>query len=509
MQRDDHLPLGKIYGNKRTLLKSIDKIARLALVKATDDEPLQLRFLTPIQPIGHSTPNGYVDLELTSAKEHTKGLVYTTVSYCWSHAQTESEEMQVPEYRIWDASGPCKAPRQIRCPKIVLHRALRFARGQGCQYLWIDQECIDQDDLADIERHLQIMHRIYRESRWTVVTLSRTITANDIWTAPVSWRETLIDRDSHTYNSAGEEFAQSLDYISTDRWFTRTWTLQEKQCASILKFLIPIDTEVHKPEIVQPLVVGNDLCMDAEHLSWAAKVGKIDNFKRQLNLIDMPGFKGSGQPSSAELPSIGHFINAMNSCDNLVIADRISILANACNFRYRLLSNRLDRSDISYVMCLMVLILVNLIGDIKEVKERIATTWDDISSYNMLANPALILTTLFRIKKLSGDKESDGELWRVLKMESRSAENQQYSSRWIRSAYSNIVFNSCGLEIYAQERLLEQHAEDHLSLNAQRGKQSCDVPRGRRQHALYRLYRRLAQLFRTSPKNRGSAAIPA
>jgi hypothetical protein len=397
MQRDDHLPLGQIYGDKRTWLKSIDEIARLALVKSTDDEPLQLRFLTPVQPDGQSTPKDYVYLQLTSAEEHTQGLVYTTVSYCWNHAQIEREEMQVPEYRIWDASDPCRAPRQIRCPKLVLHRALRFARGQDCRHLWIDQECIDQDDPTDIERHLQAMHRIYRESRWTAAILSRTIVSDEIWRTPYSWPQRLKDSGSDSCNSAAKEFVQSLDHISTDRWFTRTWTLQEKQCASILKFLIPIDTESHKLEDVQPLVVGDDLCMDAKHLSYAAGVGKTDNIKKRLNVIDMPGFKGHGQPSSDELSSIGHFIHAMNSCDNLVIADRISILANACDFRYRLLSNRLDRPDISYVMCLIVLILANLVGDIKEVKKRMTIKWDDISSYNMLANPAQILTTLFGI----------------------------------------------------------------------------------------------------------------
>lgn len=499
MQRDDHLPLGQIYGDKKTLLKSIDKIARLALVKATDDEPLQLRFLRPIQPRGQLKHDEYVDLELTSAKEHTQGLIYTTVSYCWNHAQIEREEMQVPEYRIWDASSPHQAPRQIRCPKLVLHRALRFARGQGCQYLWIDQECIDQDDPADIERHLQTMHRIYRESRWTVVTLSCTITADDSWTALVLRPRTLIDPDSHMYGSAAKEFVQSLSHISTDRWFTRTWTLQEKQCASILKFLIPINKEVHELEDVQSLVVGNDLCIDAERLSWAARVGKTGNIKERLNLIDMPGFKGRGQPSGEELSSIALFIHAMNSCDNLVIADRISIFANACNFRYRLLSNRLDRSDISYVMCLIVLVLANLIGDIKEVKQKIATAWDEISSYNMLANPALILTILFGMKRLSHRKQSDTELWQFLRMELRSAENQKYSSGEIESAYSDIVLGSHGLENDAQEWLSDEHLEEHFGLKAQQGKQPHDLSRGRRRHALYRLYRRLAQLFRRSP----------
>ena len=84
---------------------------------------------------------------------------------------------------------------------------------------------------------------------------------------PVSWPETLIDPGRNTYHSVAREFVQSLYHISTDRWFTLTWNLQEKQYASILKFPIPIDIEFHKPEDVQSLVVENDICIDAEDLS--------------------------------------------------------------------------------------------------------------------------------------------------------------------------------------------------------------------------------------------------
>ncbi|CAN9221099.1 unnamed protein product [Alternaria alternata] len=524
MQRDDHLPLGQIYDNEEALLKSIDEIARLALVKTTDDEPLRLRFLTPTQPDGQSTNNEYVDLKLTSAEDHRPDMVYTTVSYCWNHEQTGCKKMQVPKYRIWDASALCKAPRQIRCPRVVLHRALRFARERKCQYLWIDQECINQEDPADVKQHLQTMHRIYRESRWTAAILSRTIVADDMWRPLFRWLRGLLDSDNDTCESAAKDFVPLLDYISGDRWFTRTWTLQEKQCASILKFLIPVGTAVHIPEEVQSFAVGNDLCIDANHLSWAASfnqeesftswlffrpedrflratgdIGAIDNIKTRLNFINMPGFKGRGQPSSEELSSIGHFIHAMNSCNNLVIADRISIFANACNFRYRLLSNRLDRSDISYVMCLIVSVLANLFSDVKEVKERIATTWDAISSYNMLANPARILMTLFGIKESpERDDPSDKELWSLLDMESRLLGNEEHRSRQMKSASGEMMFKRSSPE---------GHLEELLSLNAKQDKRRFVVPRVRRQHALSRLYRRLAQVFRKSSKDRTNPAV--
>jgi hypothetical protein len=182
----------------------------------------------------------------------------------------------------------------------------------------------------------------------------------------------------------------------------------------------------------------------------------------------MPGFKGRGQPSSEELSSIALFIHAINSCDNQVIADRISIFANACDFRYRLQSNRSDRSDISYAICLIVL---------------------------TSANPALILTILFRIKQLSYEQTSDTELWRFFRIESRSAKNRKLSSGEIESAYSYIVLGIYRLENLGQARYPDQHLEEHFGPNAQQGKQPHDLPQGRRQHALYHLYRRLAQLF--------------
>jgi hypothetical protein len=193
----------------------------------------------------------------------------------------------------------------------------------------------------------------------------------------------------------------------------------------------------------------------------------------------MPGFKGRGQPSSAELSSIGHFIHAMNTCDNLVMADRISIVANACNFRHRLLSNRLGRSDISYVLCLIVLVLANLFGDIEKVKERISTTWDAISSSNMLANPARILTILFRIKPTPGeDRSSDGELWSLLNMESRAAGNREDRGRRRGSASDKMVFEGSSMEWYLYRS---------LGLDPKQDKRRHVVPWVGGQHALSRL----------------------
>jgi hypothetical protein len=49
---------------------------------------------------------------------------------------------------------------------------MQSARHKGCPYLWIDQECIDQNNPDDVEKHLRIMYRVYSECTWTVALLS-------------------------------------------------------------------------------------------------------------------------------------------------------------------------------------------------------------------------------------------------------------------------------------------------------------------------------------------------
>ncbi|KAH6843754.1 hypothetical protein B0T12DRAFT_421015 [Alternaria alternata] len=41
-------------------------------------------------------------------------------------------------------------------------------------HIWIDQECKHQDDPLDVERHLQVMHRIYSNSKVTIAVLGTT-----------------------------------------------------------------------------------------------------------------------------------------------------------------------------------------------------------------------------------------------------------------------------------------------------------------------------------------------
>ncbi|KAF2184577.1 hypothetical protein K469DRAFT_521124, partial [Zopfia rhizophila CBS 207.26] len=171
MQRDIALTFRDIHGSEEALRTSIKEIEQLALVNDPETtESLRLRFLTLRWVPEDRIRTGVVQLELTSPNQHEPGLEYVSVSYTWSHYESLEGRASVPEYQIWDPTIPSK-PRPPRCPIPVLHRALSFAHARECPYVWIDQECINQEDTKDIENHLQVMHKIYLESRWTIAVL--------------------------------------------------------------------------------------------------------------------------------------------------------------------------------------------------------------------------------------------------------------------------------------------------------------------------------------------------
>ncbi|KAH6846093.1 hypothetical protein B0T12DRAFT_397011 [Alternaria alternata] len=172
MQRDDRVPLKEIYDNPEALHEKVERIIDLALYEVSYDSPLRLRFITPVSRDQWLVDDNYNEYRLTTPEEHQHDMEYVTVSYCWKHTQSTQGLPQIPQYRISKSSDVAMCePRPISCPELVFHRAMLFARSRKCQFLWIDQECIDQTSSADIQSHLKVMHRIYEESKWTVAIL--------------------------------------------------------------------------------------------------------------------------------------------------------------------------------------------------------------------------------------------------------------------------------------------------------------------------------------------------
>ena len=381
MQHDTHRPIADIVSSPGALHETIKEIIDLAIAENNEEKPLKLRFITPSFVEAWITDENYCDFKITSPEEHEPGMDFVSVSYCWNHTQSMAGLPMLPEYCIQDLASPNSLGRPVSCPTLVFHRAVQFARQHGCPYIWIDQECINQTDPADIEKHLQIMHRVYKESRWTVALLS--------WTFPfVSAVEVIhdfTDGQDHEVDRTKLIFA-ILQPLTNDRWFTRTWTHHERLCASSLHYLVPVDPTFTLSEYIKPRMAGNDLHVDASNIS--ATGGYREKFTTSPSEIPAPGnfsspFAENVSTSMPMRPESEHPWNlvllqtfdAMDKCDNFLVADRVSILGNICDLPRRLLSNRLNDPKYSYSICLMSLFLANCLPDPAERLNYLQVAW--------------------------------------------------------------------------------------------------------------------------------------
>jgi hypothetical protein len=241
---DERLTFRELHGTKEAWLTSIEHVLGQALTRVDDDEPLKLRFLTPLLDDAQRSDE-HQDLLLTPLEEVLPGTKFLTLSYCWAQPEVSEEILgKLPEYRIWESRDRSNPPRSPRCPKLVLHRAMKVAQQSDCPLVWIDQDCIDQLDASDVERHLKIMHRIYHQSYLTVAQLTvnpflMTIDDADCPNPTLSGVQERVKAFQYHFRTSfsRHEFAgpelhwgriqaikDVIRIITCDQWFYRAWT---------------------------------------------------------------------------------------------------------------------------------------------------------------------------------------------------------------------------------------------------------------------------------------------
>lgn len=367
MQRDTHLTFGEIYSSREALLIDVERIIDIALVEVTN-EPIQLRFITPSCPIEewYTDPTNF-DYYIKQPEEHTPGLDYVSVSYCWKHSQSLDGLPPVPDYRITEPTG---LVREVRCPPIIFHRAVQFAQHHRCPYIWIDQECIHQDDPRDIEQHLRIMDRVYSESKYTAAILSYSIDTEEKVEALIDFVYGEWDYTNY-YPIERKIGIETLVELTQDPWFRRTWAFQEKHCAKALYILVPVYSPVLKhflSEYIKDGYLYIKLSLLQRHLS--ASYLAIFGVAREIPLYHNQ-YTGMSRMNANPLDLYATQTSYTNDisfeiakmagiCDNLVVADRISIIGNVHKFKWRLLSSRLDTGEWGLNVCLLALHVANM-----------------------------------------------------------------------------------------------------------------------------------------------------
>lgn len=225
-------------------------------------------------------------------------------SWSWKPSKYEYEEGVEWSYFLEDSSNPSDVRNS------VWERAASYMRNQQVEYLWIDAECIEQNDEAKKERAMHEMDLLYHCGSHPFGILTRTIkktdelrllaeilrgdmlesepsesTSEESLDSQLSGSTSEASLDSELSGSTSEESLDSklsenigeiflkeeaigrasegielLRKITSDRWWTRAWIYQENyRGAERMNLLMP-----HSPKLKELKAQHEDLFGDLE-----------------------------------------------------------------------------------------------------------------------------------------------------------------------------------------------------------------------------------------------------
>ena len=302
---------------------------------------------------------------------------YLAVSYCW-----EKGTKTPAEYSVCTSDN--KGTRANEAPTTILTRAIRFAAEHDIRLIWIDQECLEQNDREEKELGIQSMDMVYQEATHTLILLNVRI-------ATQGQMDSLCKALEGAEYTSQEEFEDAVDVmeaIAADRWFTRAWCFQEVAAAGELAWILIGYDQNLKAESSYISIPG-EFAVQAQDLRGAAtwverwphikaestsEGGILDVairhraagcFDRIMRMCPIAYQFFSKDPEFRFGPNASEALHFLGERQNSRIPDRLAILANICNYTKRLNTESLVRSEnargreYSYSICVAVLAIIN------------------------------------------------------------------------------------------------------------------------------------------------------
>ncbi|KAH8801473.1 heterokaryon incompatibility protein-domain-containing protein [Xylogone sp. PMI_703] len=319
---------------------------------------------------------------------------YIAISYRWQQHITISDSCQISTgcpskymIRTYTDTRPCRAPAN------VIYRAISYAKAYNYRFIWIDQECIDQHDQVDKERHIQAMHLIYRSAQQVVAILNCCITTqahmdifrelgvgeghnfkiNDMFEGQPLYEKT----KEVSFLKTAIELAE---IIATDSWYTRAWTLQEAILAFLpLHLLIPYQSSLVAPDwagkIPGQLVISEAVVElgFVRTFFWRIRAWPKDDlsdammdFQQRADTVNtvlrgtIPDYKTHNTQNLdlCRQPAVDAIWSVLNR-KITEPSDLIAIIGNLCGYRIRLDTRRIHDTQLSFTVSVFTLAFLN------------------------------------------------------------------------------------------------------------------------------------------------------
>ncbi|OTB02101.1 hypothetical protein M426DRAFT_322927 [Hypoxylon sp. CI-4A] len=311
----------------------------------------------------------------------SSGRDYVAVSYTWE--PSEEEEDQEPEDET--VKRYLVEPREAGRPAVlsevrnaVWRRTLSYADYVGCKNIWIDRECIDQDESGEKESAIQNMHLVYSLSEFPVALLTYSIDTEEELDLLVSFMSEEVSVEDEP------AVLDLLNNITSGLWWTRAWTYQEDYKASIrMKLLLPHHPSLEErkrdaqdsqgdgifPELTGEICINSAIFRELATefcVAYRKKAEKRDICDKILRAapkynVYLRDERCVRSASRAMSPQI---ISDIVSRDITLESDRLAIMANCCTYDTRLNTHALNKSGSSLSLSILALYLLN--GELME-----------------------------------------------------------------------------------------------------------------------------------------------
>ena len=299
---------------------------------------------------------------------------YIAVSYCWQRSNLEwftdlsEEPIEIVEAGI--------GKRPSIAPLDVLRRSVAYAKHRDINAIWIDQECINQDDEIEKEKGIQAMDIVYEASRYPIAILQYYFKSQielDVFSSLFGGEDEMYTPDQI------EVLHIVLSDISDDPWFSRAWTLQEATSAGASMTLLIGCPGLDKRSSFGPIPGEFEIsiwelhdCMAraqffiAGHLedgTWSDNRPAISawNCATELeNILPSCGPHSAERDRSHRMQcTAAEAITRLEDRTNSVFSDRLAIMANICNYEVRIDSKVLRQPGSSFSACALTLAVLN------------------------------------------------------------------------------------------------------------------------------------------------------
>lgn len=268
----------------------------------------------------------------------------------------------------------------------VLHRTNKYAEHHSAELIWIDDECINQDNPDEYEMAMQSMDLIYKLSEYPVSLLSNPTSHEDL-----NLLRGLLNSDFIRTSRArpmlkpevsvqtASKILSLLDYITTDKWWTRAWIFQEDYRSSVKMNLliphllrlnwtqagrercsIPSELQVNSADFHEQATAFCLAFRQKAEQEWQGAYGKCEdilNRARKYNLLYQHGdFAGQELVRKAMSPS------SFTDIGNRQIKeapDLLAIAAGCCDYSIWLNTKSLKGTSCSLSISILTLYLLN------------------------------------------------------------------------------------------------------------------------------------------------------